>query len=92
MFQVSDAVVDHCFAADPKSREACETCTGTNFVMVFGEITTKADMSKEKVEEVRKRSNLPRHLLRPRHVSHTLTSLALADCAQRREGDWLRPP
>lgn len=50
--QVSDAVVDHCFAADPKSRVACETCTGTNFVMVFGEITTKADMSKEKVEEI----------------------------------------
>ena len=40
--QVSDAVVDACFAQDPKSRVACETCTGTNFVMVVGEITTTA--------------------------------------------------
>merc|ERR1712159_458058 len=47
--QVSDAVVDACFAQDPKSRVACETCTGTNFVMVFGEITTKAEVDFEKV-------------------------------------------
>jgi len=47
--QVSDAVVDACFAQDPDSRVACETCTGTNFVMVFGEITTKAKVDYEKV-------------------------------------------
>merc|ERR1712216_35950 len=47
--QVSDAVVDACFAQDPKSRVACETCTGTNFVMVFGEITTNAKVDFEKV-------------------------------------------
>jgi S-adenosylmethionine synthetase len=47
--QVSDAVVDACFAQDPKSRVACETCTGTNFVMVFGEITTKAKVDFEQV-------------------------------------------
>ena len=47
--QVSDAVVDACFAQDPKSRVACETCTGTNFVMVFGEITTKANVDFEQV-------------------------------------------
>jgi len=46
---VSDAVVDACFAQDPKSRVACETCTGTNFVMVFGEITTKAKVDFEHV-------------------------------------------
>merc|ERR1712166_148289 len=40
--QVSDAIVDACFAQDPDSHVACETCTGTNFVMIFGEITTKA--------------------------------------------------
>merc|ERR1712159_962564 len=47
--QVSDAVVDACFAQDPKSRVACETCTGTNFVMVFGEITTNAKVDYEKI-------------------------------------------
>merc|ERR1712127_106849 len=47
--QVSDAIVDACFAEDPSSRVACETCTGTNFVMVFGEITTKANVNFEEV-------------------------------------------
>jgi S-adenosylmethionine synthetase len=40
--QVSDAVLDACLAVDPYSRVACETATKTGFVMVLGEITTKA--------------------------------------------------
>jgi len=40
--QVSDAVLDACLAQDPLSRVACETATKTGFVMVLGEITTKA--------------------------------------------------
>src|SRR5512147_1627780 len=40
--QVSDAVLDACFEQDPYSRVACETATKTGFVMVLGEITTKA--------------------------------------------------
>ena len=44
--QVSDAVLDACLAEDPDSRVACETCTKTGMVMVFGEITTKAKVSK----------------------------------------------
>jgi len=47
--QVSDAVVDACFAQDANSRVACETCTGTGFVMVFGEITTNAKVDYEAV-------------------------------------------
>ena len=47
--QVSDAVVDACFAQDANSHVACETCTGTNFVMVFGEITTNAEVDYEAV-------------------------------------------
>ena len=47
--QVSDAVIDACLAQDPKSRVACETCTGTNFVMIFGEITTDAKVDYEQV-------------------------------------------
>jgi len=40
--QVSDTIVDACFAQDENSHVACETCTGTKFVMIFGEITTNA--------------------------------------------------
>merc|ERR1711865_298432 len=47
--QVSDAVVDACFAQDPDSHVACETCTGTGFVMIFGEITTKAVVDYEQI-------------------------------------------
>ncbi|MBP6632325.1 MAG: methionine adenosyltransferase [Kofleriaceae bacterium] len=39
---VSDAVLDACLAVDPYSRVACETVTKTGFVMVCGEITSKA--------------------------------------------------
>ncbi len=40
--QISDAVLDACLAEDPTSRVACETATKTGFVMVLGEITTRA--------------------------------------------------
>lgn len=42
--QVSDAVLDACLAQDPESKVACETCSKTGMVMVFGEITTKAQL------------------------------------------------
>lgn len=41
---VSDAVLDALMAQDPYSRVACETCTNTGFVLVMGEITTKANV------------------------------------------------
>jgi S-adenosylmethionine synthetase len=40
--QVSDAVLDACLAQDKYSRVACETAIKTGYVMVLGEITTKA--------------------------------------------------
>jgi S-adenosylmethionine synthetase len=40
--QVSDAVLDECLRQDPNSKVACECCTKTGMVMVFGEITTNA--------------------------------------------------
>jgi S-adenosylmethionine synthetase len=40
--QISDAVLDSCLAQDPYSRVACETATKTGYVMLLGEITTKA--------------------------------------------------
>jgi len=42
--QVSDAVLDACMAKDKTSRVACETLTKTGFVMVAGEITTRAQL------------------------------------------------
>ncbi|CAM8965934.1 unnamed protein product [Rhodiola kirilowii] len=47
--QISDAVLDACLEQDPDSKVACETCTKTNMVMVFGEITTNADVDYEKI-------------------------------------------
>ena len=39
---ISDAVLDALMAQDPMSRVACETCSSTGFVVVMGEITSKA--------------------------------------------------
>ncbi len=39
---ISDAVLDALLEQDPMSRVACETCTNTGFVLVMGEVTTKA--------------------------------------------------
>ncbi|MGE5181833.1 MAG: methionine adenosyltransferase [Acidobacteriota bacterium] len=47
--QVSDAVLDACLAADPLSRVACETVTKTGFVLLAGEITTKAQLDYQKL-------------------------------------------
>lgn len=41
---VSDAILDACMAQDPMSRVACETVACTGFVLVTGEITTKAQL------------------------------------------------
>lgn len=42
--QISDAVLDALLAQDPKSRVACETMLATGFVMLAGEVTTKANV------------------------------------------------
>jgi len=47
--QVSDAVLDACIREDPASRVACECCTKTGMVMIFGEITTSATVNYEQV-------------------------------------------
>jgi S-adenosylmethionine synthetase len=41
---ISDAVLDACLEQDPLSRVACETFCKTGFVIVGGEITTKASV------------------------------------------------
>jgi S-adenosylmethionine synthetase len=43
--QISDAVLDACLEQDPASRVACETATKTGYVMLLGEITTRAHVN-----------------------------------------------
>jgi S-adenosylmethionine synthetase len=56
--QISDAILDHCLAADPTSRVACETMVTTDLAIVSGEITTKADLSRSKIDSI------VRHMIR----------------------------
>ena len=46
---ISDAVLDALMAQDPMSRVACETVITTDYVMVMGEITTRAKVDYEKI-------------------------------------------
>ncbi len=50
--QISDAVLDYCLKADPKSRVACETLVTTDHVTVAGEITTSAELTRANVDRV----------------------------------------
>jgi S-adenosylmethionine synthetase len=55
--QVSDAVLDACLEQDPYSRVACETATKTGFIVLLGEITTKAhinfdDLARKVINEI----------------------------------------
>ena len=46
---VSDAILDAIMAQDPMSRVACETFAGTGFIMLSGEITTKATVDMQAI-------------------------------------------
>ena len=46
---ISDAILDACLQQDPGSRVACETMVTTDFVVICGEITTKAQVDYEAV-------------------------------------------
>ena len=53
---ISDAILDACLAQDPTSRVACETMVTTDFCIICGENTTKADVDYKAVarEAIRK--------------------------------------
>lgn len=46
---ISDAILDALMEQDPNSRVACETAITTDFVLVMGEISTKAQVDYEKI-------------------------------------------
>ena len=46
---ISDAILDACLAQDVNSRVACETMVTTNFCLICGEITTKAQVDYEAI-------------------------------------------
>ena len=46
---ISDAVLDACLSQDPNSRVACEVMVTTDFCVICGEITTKAQVDYEAV-------------------------------------------
>lgn len=47
--KISDSILDALLAGDPASRVACETCSNTGFVLVMGEITSKANVDYEAI-------------------------------------------
>ena len=46
---ISDAILDACIAEDMYSRVACETMVKDDFVILSGEITTKAKINVEEI-------------------------------------------
>ena len=47
--QISDSILDALLTQDPDSRVACETAITTDFVLIMGEITTKAKVDLEHI-------------------------------------------
>lgn len=46
---ISDSVLDACLQQDPDSKVACETAAKSNMVMVFGEISSRAEVNYEQI-------------------------------------------
>ena len=49
---ISDAILDAYMEKDKYSHVACETCVTTDFCMVFGEVTSEANIPTEEIEKI----------------------------------------
>lgn len=49
---ISDAILDAYMKKDKDSHVACETCVTTDFCMVFGEVTSKANIARADIEKL----------------------------------------
>src|SRR5947209_10187782 len=47
--QISDAILDAVLSQDPHGRVACETSASTDYVLIFGEISTSADIDPKQI-------------------------------------------
>ena len=47
--QISDAILDECLKQDKYSRVAVETAVTTQYVLIMGEVTTKANVDYESI-------------------------------------------
>jgi S-adenosylmethionine synthetase len=46
---ISDSVLDACLSVDPEAKVACESAVKNSLCMIFGEISTKADVQFEQI-------------------------------------------
>lgn len=46
---ISDSVLDACLSVDPEAKVACESAVKNSLCMIFGEISTKADIQFEQI-------------------------------------------
>lgn len=46
---ISDSILDACLSEDPNSKVACESAAKNSLIMIFGEISTQANVIYEKV-------------------------------------------
>ena len=79
---ISDAILDACMAEDPMSRVACETASCTGFVLVTGEITTKAQLDVPAI--VRKTVNESAMIAEAQRQANEIVSNAEKQAAQVR--------
>lgn len=46
---ISDSILDACLAQDPESKVGCETAVKNSMCIIFGEVSTKADLNVEQI-------------------------------------------
>ena len=85
---ISDAILDACMEQDPMSRVACEAASCTGFVLVTGEITTKATLDIPAI--VRKTVNeIGYNDAKTGFDGHTCAVMVALDPAVRRYLPWV---